>query len=175
MRQWTSVVAVAGLLSGTAPTVAADMATPEEVVVKVKAAAAYLAKEGEAGLAAFNKADSEFVWKDTYVFVYDCADDVIAAHPVAESRGVSISALRGGDGEAFGIALCAAAEKPGGSWTEYWWRRPVGETKDGDLAYGGEPVRKISYMLSVDGTPYEVGAGIFDETTTLEALNAMIK
>lgn len=175
MRQWIGVIAMAGLLSGTVPALAAETATPEEVVAKVKAAAAYLAKEGEAGLATFDKLDSEFVWKDTYVFVYDCADDVIAAHPVAESRGVSISGLRGGDGEAFGIALCDAAKKPGGSWIEYQWRRPLGETSTEGLAYSGDYVRKVSYMLAVDGTPYEVGAGIFDDKTTLESLDALVK
>ena len=175
MRQWMSALVVAGVLFGTAPAFAAETATPEEVVAKVKAAAAYLAKEGKPGLVVFDKANSEFVWKDTYVFVYDCADDVIAAHPVAESRGVSISGLRGGDGQTFGIALCAAAEKPGGSWTEYQWPRPVGEPVPEGLTYGGDNVRKVSYMLAVDGTPYEVGAGIFDETTSVESLNAMTK
>ena len=37
------------------------------------------------------------------------------------------------------------------------------------------PVRKISYMLKVPGQPYEVGAGIYDETKSLEELNGMIK
>jgi len=149
-------------------------ATPEEVVGKVRAAADYLAKEGEAGLATFDSARSLFVWKDSYIFVYDCPGDVIAAHPVAESRGISISGVRGGDGGAFGIALCAAAEKPGGSWVEYWWQRPVGEVDTDDLAYSGDHVRKISYMLAVDGTPYSVGAGIFDETTSLKDLQALL-
>lgn len=149
-------------------------ATPEEVIAKVRAAAAHLAKEGNAGLVVFDSADSPFVWKDSYVFVYDCPGDVIAAHPVAESRGASISGLRGGDGAAFGLALCAAAETPGGSWAEYHWRRPAGENASKDLAYSGSHDRKISYMLSVEGTPYRVGAGIFDETSTLEDLDALL-
>jgi len=109
------------------------------------------------------------------VFVYDCPDDVIAAHPVAESRGGTISASRGGDGGAFGIALCAAAEKPGGSWTEYQWRRPIEAATPNDLAYTGDHVRKVSYTLSVDGTPYLVGAGIFNESMSLEALNRLLQ
>jgi len=175
MRKQMGAIALAGILSGAPPALSADTATPEEVVARVRAAAEFLAKEGESGLATFNKADSEFVWKDTYVFVYNCADDVIAAHPVAESRGVSIAELRGGDGGAFGIALCAAAEKPGGSWTEYQWRHSVEAPTPNDLAYSGDYVRKVSYMFTVDGTPYQVGAGIFDESTSLEALNEMIQ
>jgi cytochrome c len=152
----------------------AERATPEEIVAKVRAAAAHLADHGEAGLAIFDKADSEFVWKDSYIFVYDCAADVIAAHPVTESRGATISDLRGGDGGAFGIDLCAAAEVPGGSWAEYRWRRPTGEGDPQGLAYGGEHIRKVSYMLAVEDTPYQVGAGIFDETTPLDQLDALL-
>lgn len=152
-----------------------ERATPEEVIAKVRDAAALLASEGQAGLATFDSADSAFVWKDSYVFVYDCPGDVISAHPVAESRGVSISGLRGGDGAAFGVALCAAAEKDGGSWAEYEWPRPVGEAGSSDLAYSGDHVRKVSYMLAVEGTPYQVGAGIFDQTTSLEDLDALLR
>lgn len=170
---FAAVAALGLVLSSPAPAEDAQ-ATPEEAIVKVRAAAAHLAEHGEAGLATFDKADSPFVWKDSYVFVFDCPGDVIAAHPVAESRGASISGLRGGDGGAFGIALCAAAEKPGGSWAEYRWRRPAGETGTDDLAYGGDYVRKVSYMLAVEGTPYQVGAGIFDQTTSLEDLDALL-
>ena len=43
--------------------------TPEEVIAKVREAAAQLGKEGQAGLAAFEAEGSPFIWKDTYVFV----------------------------------------------------------------------------------------------------------
>jgi cytochrome c len=56
-------------------------ATPEEVVQKVKQAASYLAKEREAGLATFKQKQSEYVWADTYVFVFDCAQKKNVAHP----------------------------------------------------------------------------------------------
>ena len=41
---------------------AGETATPQDVIVKVREAAAYLEKNGEAGLAAFKKADSPFVF-----------------------------------------------------------------------------------------------------------------
>ncbi|MFA9387678.1 MAG: hypothetical protein ACERIE_06380, partial [Methyloceanibacter sp.] len=54
---------------------------------KVREAADYLAKKGRGGLEIFNKADSPFVWKDTYVFVFDCAAGITdLAHPVASTR-----------------------------------------------------------------------------------------
>jgi len=157
------------------PAVADDSATVEEIINKVNDAANYLAEQDAAGLETFNSANSEFVWKDSYVFVYDCAADVIAAHPVAESRGVSISVLKGGREEAFGLDLCAAAEKPDGSWTEYWWPRPVAVAGADDLAYSGDFIRKVSYMREVSGTSYQVGAGTFDEATSLEKLDSMVE
>ena len=57
-------------------------ATPEEVVHKVKQAASYLAQEKEAGLATFKQKQSEYVWADTYVFVFDCAQKKNVAHPI---------------------------------------------------------------------------------------------
>lgn len=156
------------------PVLAEDSATPEEIISKVRAAAVYLSKERENGLENFNRASSDYVWKDSYVFVYNCDGDVTAAHPVAASRGGSISDLRGGDGKAFGVELCRAAETPNGSWVEYQWPRPTKERETDDLAYIGKPTRKVSYMLTVDGTPYQVGAGMFDETTSLDYLNALL-
>ena len=60
-------------------------------------------------------------------------------------------------------AQCAAARKPGGGWFEYPFPKP-GEER---------PSRKVAYMLAVPGTPYVVGAGVYDETVTLEQLRAV--
>jgi len=81
--------ALAGLVLtlGTAPAMAwaadADTATAQEVVSKVREAAQYLNAKGLAGFADFNNnKDSRWVWKDSYVFVYSCLDDVMIAHPL---------------------------------------------------------------------------------------------
>ena len=60
-----------------------DHATPEEVVAKVREAARYLAETGEKGLARFKGKGSEYVWKDTYVFVSDCDKRTIELAPLA--------------------------------------------------------------------------------------------
>lgn len=74
IRYVTIALALGALIAWPAAhTVAGDAATPQEVIAKVKEAAAYLQKNGKAGLKAFDSADSTFVFKDTYVFVYDCA------------------------------------------------------------------------------------------------------
>lgn len=165
--------AVAAVLGVSVPALAEDAVTPEEVIAKVREAAAHLAKEGAAGLADFEKEGSPFVWNGTYVFVYDCARDVIAAHPIPASRGLSISGLKGADGVLYGMALCKAAEVPGGSWGEYVWPKPVVDA-DGKAGYSEEAYRKVSYMLSVDGQPYQVGAGLYNDSMTLSELDALV-
>ena len=144
-----------------------DHATPEEVVAKVREAARYLADTGEKGLARFKGKDSEYVWKDTYVFVSDCDKRTIVAHPIMPERdGKPIA-----QGPTYGGVTaaqradeqCAAARKPGGGWFAYPFPKP-GET---------QPSRKVTYMLAVPGTPYVVGAGVYDETVTLEQLRAV--
>ena len=42
------------------------------------------------------------------------------------------------------------------------------------LAYEGDAARKVSYMLSVDGQPYQVGAGEYNDTATVEELDALL-
>jgi hypothetical protein len=142
-------------------------ATPEEVVGKVREAARYLAEAGGEGLARFKGKGSEYVWKDTYVFVSDCNKRTIVAHPTMPERdGKPIAA-----GPAYGgvtaaqraDAQCEAARKPGGGWFEYPFPKPGEE----------QPSRKVTYMLAVPGTPYVVGAGVYDETVTLEQLRAV--
>jgi hypothetical protein len=151
-----------------------ESVTPQDVIAKVREAAAYLAKTGGPGLAIFERRDSPFIWKDTYVFVYNCAADVIAAHPVATSRGVKISSLKGADGKAYGTSLCEAAKKPGGGWIEYVWPKPV-EDINGQVVYSDQAFRKVSYIDAVDGQPYEVGAGIYNDVMTIDQLNALAR
>jgi hypothetical protein len=38
------------------------------------------------------------------------------------------------------------------------------------LAVTGAPPRKISYVMSVDGLPNQLGAGLYDETATTAEL-----
>jgi len=173
-KQMTRAVLIAAGLTLVAPAALADeTATPQEVIAKVKEAAAYLAKEGKAGLATFNSAESPFVWKDAYVFVWNCADDTVVAHPVTASRGLTISELKDETGKALGAPMCAAADRPGGSWVEYMWPKPVAQKGSDELAYAGDPARKITYMLGVAGQPYQVGAGIYDDALTIDQLDKL--
>lgn len=175
MRHLERAIAFLGILGwATIATAADDHATPEEVIAKVHAAAGYIATEGEAGLSLFDEAETDYVWKDSYVFVWDCAADKVVAHPVPANRGLTISTISDMTGKALGPPLCAAAKRPQGGWVEYSWPRTMHPAGADNLEYTGEPARKVTYMLSVDGQPYQVGAGIIDETDTLEQLDALV-
>jgi cytochrome c len=146
----------------------AQSATSEEVVTKVRAAADFLSKRGAKGVAQFNMKKSNWVWKDTYIFVLKCDEFTLAAHPFAPQLiGRDNSGLVDKKGSYFFIQFCDDAEKypKKGSWMEYWW------PKKGEA----EPVRKVSYTLQVPGQPYQVSAGIYSPTITAAELNAKLK
>jgi signal transduction histidine kinase len=143
---------------------AEDAATPAEVVAEVRAAAALLAEQGQAGLAALQDRHGRFVFKDSYVFASDCGKGVLLAHPIQPERnGQPIAA-----GPAYGglsaadraKAQCAVGTTSGGGWWAYPFPRPG----------TAEPSRKVTYFLPVPGTNWIVGAGVYDETDTIEAL-----
>jgi hypothetical protein len=142
---------------------AQDKATPQELVSKVREAASVLSKAGEPGLADFDKKAAPWVWKDSYIFVLDCTKGVMAAHPTkADLIGKPVTALKDIKGNPGFELLCAATQSPNGTWAEYWIPKP-GE-KEGS--------RKISYGFLAAGTPYVVGAGIFDAETPIANLTS---
>ena len=141
-----------------------EKATAQEVVEKVRQAANTLSQSGEAGLAQFDKKESPWVWKDTYIFVFDCVKATVAAHPIRPDLiGKDTTGLRGTKGTEFFPKLCQATKTPSGVWVEYWWPKP-GE-KQGS--------RKVSYALKAGDTPYVVGAGIYDDKTTIAELEKL--
>ena len=144
-------------------------------MAKVKDAAAYLAKNGKSGLKTFDSMDSPFVWKDTYVFVYDCAGGFAdLAHPVLATKTQKIASDKDATGRVIGPELCKAASRPGGGWVEYMWWKPVKVEGAEQLDYAKEISRKVTYMLNVEGQPYQVGAGVYNDTATVEDLNALL-
>ena len=155
----------AGTVAATAgPTTIQDQAQPGEVAAKVRKAAALLAKRGAMGLAVLRDPNSEFSWKDTYVFAVNCeADEVLANPAFPERQGGDIKRHTDYNGKRYGLELCATAQKRGGGWVEYVWLKPGGEV----------PLRKFSFVMSVAGQPYQVGAGIYDQTVTLEEVIAI--
>jgi cytochrome c len=148
------------------PAIAEENATPEEIVAKVKEASAYLMEKGDAGLADFCKPDGPWVWKDTYVFVYDCDKGVCVGNITPGLVGKKIEDVIDVNEKPVGLELCEASKKPNGWWIEYIW--PVKGT--------GKQATKISYIYKAPGAKYTVGAGIYSpEGITADDLNKKLK
>lgn len=132
---------------------AADAATADEVVAKVKESAAAVSSGGKDALAAFNDPKGKWAWKDTYVFVMDCKEGVMTAHPSEKVKGMKLADLKAKDGKELGTNLCAAAAKgPKGGWVEYMWTKTG---VDGN-------VRKVTYVMPAGS--HAVAAGVYDDT-----------
>lgn len=140
---------------------AADAATADEVVAKTREAAAEVKAKADAALSEFDKKDGKWAWKDTYVFVLDCTNGTMKAHPNEKVKGIKLTELKDkATGKEFGTAMCDAAKKANGGWVEYMWTKPGAEGNH----------RKIAYMLTAGN--YTVGAGVYDDTMTAKQLEA---
>jgi cytochrome c len=143
-----------------------DHATPQEVVQRVQQAAQNIAKSGEAGLATYSSKNATSVWKDSYITVVSCEGGtaVGVAHPIRpELKGKPVAqALTFGSrpNEQLAADFCTEGRKPHGGWVEYNFPK----------AEGTQPERKVTYLLAAEGTPYVVGAGVYDATARIEDL-----
>ncbi len=166
----TALFTSLALILGAAPVLAADdantPATPDEVVTKVHEAVQHLNTKGLAGFSDFNNnKDARWVWKDTYVFVYSCRDNVMLGHPLRPDMvGKSILQMKDDKDHLLFQDMCKAGANRDGGWVEYWWPKP-GEAKSS---------RKISYVHSAEVSfkpDIQVGAGIYDDKLSVEELN----
>jgi cytochrome c len=148
-------------MGGTA--VGQDHATPQDVVSKVREAAAVLSKGGD--VAQFQDKQRPWVWKDTYIFVDDCAKNIQVAHPIRpELNGVDFKTIKDSKGnKIFPANFCDQAKQPSGMWFEYSWPKPRAK----------EDSRKITYCTSAKGTPYVACAGVYDEKVTMTELSTL--
>ena len=143
---------------------AEERATAKEVYEMVLNAASVLEGLGEEGLSAFNDPKGEFVWKDTYVQVYNCEARQCVGHPNPKNLTFPPDVwwnFQDKKGNYLTQNLCEASKDPYGGWVEYWWPK-IGET---------EPSRKITFIIQVPNTPYQVSAGIYDDNLTIEELS----
>ena len=162
-----AIPAVVGIVLLLAPSwaVAQESATAEEVIQKTREAAEYLAKNKEAGIEAFKTMKSPFVWKsDGYVVVFDCAAGMFLANPARpQATGMKLGEITDDAGMSLGKRLCDMATLTKGGWVEYRFKKP------GEVAV----LRKVGYVRSVEGTSYQVGSGIYDDTAKIEDLQKL--
>jgi cytochrome c len=151
------------LFAPLSPSAASD-ATPQEVMAKVKEAVSLVSSKGEACFPEFDDPTGKWVWGGTYVFIMKCDETMLATHPIKPKLiGRDLSTIKDKYGNYFFSQMCEEAKKPEGGWTEYYWPKP-GET---------EQSRKISFVLPIPGTPYQAGAGLYDNTISIDELKKM--
>ncbi len=140
-----------------------EKATVQEVYAKVAEAVTVLINLGEEGLAAFNSAEGEFVWKDALVAIVDCEKQMCVAHPnpkISNTKVKDYKCLKNGV-PIFG-PLCQEAGMKG-KWVEYWIPKSRGDK---------QLFRKVTFAVRIEGSPYLVMSGIFNETLSIEELNS---
>src|SRR5690349_2926368 len=102
LRAGILLVATVVLFSNTAKAQQTE-ATPQEAIQRVVKAAQHLSRKGRDGIMIFNLRNSDFVWKDSYVFVIDCQAGRIVAHPIQQSLiGREIATFKDAAGKLFG-------------------------------------------------------------------------
>ena len=161
MRKIITIALVVVLGLCLAATAFADKATKQEVIAKVKEAAKMIANEGQdAAFAEINNKKGKFVWKDTYVFATNCKKGEIAAHPNPKLIGMSSAVVKCKKTDRLILKEACDKVSSKGLWMEYWWPKP-----------GAEGIfRKVVFLIPVEGTPYQVAAGIYDDNLSLEEL-----
>jgi signal transduction histidine kinase len=154
-------------LACAAPPAPEEAATAQEVVTQVWAATKFLQDKGASGFAALNSRDGVWVWKDSYVFAFDCRMDKMVAHPMRPDLvGRSILQITDNNGKFIFKDLCKAAAQPRGGWVDYVWTRPG----------AGRASRKLSYAVTADiafSTGIQVAAGVYDDKLSLPELNQL--
>jgi len=143
------------------PGLAQEKATAREAYEKVAAAAAYLAKAGEDGIASLGDPDKQFIWKDSYVWVARCESNSCFPNPRARAARLLISEAKCfKTGKLYILDLCDRVEDPNGAWTIFYRQDP--ETK--------AVQRQVAYMRQVPGQTFQVVASVGDETISMSGL-----
>ncbi len=131
---------------------AQEKATKEECVAKVKEAVALIKQVGfDAAKEKINDPKGPFVWKDSYCFVQDMDQNMIAHGVNPKLIGKSMKAIKDANGKMFNYEMAQLAASPGDGWVDYVWPKP-GEQ---------DPSPKSSYILRVPGENMFVGAGFY--------------
>lgn len=138
--------------------------TPQSVIANVHKAAQLLKEKGSEALAMLTDPKSEFNDRDAYLFIIDVDKSLVVSNPrFPERTGGNIREHLDWSGKHYGVELCEVAMR-GGGWIEFVWPKPGTE----------EGVRKVSYIYPIPGMRYTVCAGIYNDSMTLDELNALI-
>jgi len=98
---------------------------------------------------------SEFVYKDTYIFVLDTTYNLLVNQPFREFEDKNLYDIQDATGKYFFREFVQVAEQDGHGWVFYKWPKP-GETK---------PSNKCSFVKKIvsRGNTYIIGTGIYHD------------
>jgi cytochrome c len=123
------------------------------IVALVDKAAALTESKGKTAFPEFKKKGSEWLERETYIFIADM-NGTILMHPAnPELEAKSIVDIKDANGKAFMREFIETAKK-GSGWVDYMWPKPGEKT----------PSKKRSYIKSAkmpSGEMVLVGAGIY--------------
>lgn len=155
MKKLSSIITVVLLSTALVCTAwAGKTATKDECIQKCQDAAAFIKKNGiDSGIRAIGDQKGPFVWKDTYVFLMDVEGKMLA-HPTKPqlTKGGSLLEKSDANGKKHFAEFVKIANAGGKGWVDYMFSKPGMK----------EPKPKVSYIQRVEGTPYFVGAGIYN-------------
>jgi cytochrome c len=130
-------------------------ASREEIINMCHKAEALLLTNKEAGIAEIAKADGQFVWKNTYVFLMDFDGNMLAhpAIPQLMEKGPLLDLIDKNkeNPKKIIIEFINIAKTNGDGWIWYKWPKPNGR----------EVTDKFTYIHRVGFTNMFVGAGIY--------------
>ena len=133
----------------------AEKASKDEIIAKVKEAATMITNKGqEASFKEINDKKGKFVWKDTYVFVFDLEGTLVARAFRQQGIGKNLTNWQDKSNppkQPIKEMVDLAKEK-GEGWVDYMYPKPNEEA----------PSKKVSYIYRVPGQNLFVGAGIYE-------------
>lgn len=130
-----------------------ERATREECVEKSKAAVNLIKEVGlEAAIEKMNDITGEFVWKDSYVTIFEDETGKILAHKNPAIIGFEAKDLRDVNGKPYFREIFHVVNTVGEGFVTYMYARVP----------GGAPEPKTTYVLKVPNTNVIVGSGYFE-------------
>jgi len=155
----TTYVKLAKIASGMAYVVGSglyDMKMEKEFAVEaVNDAMALIGATGRAAFPILRNTASEFVYKDTYVFVLDTSYNMLV-HPASpELEGKNLRDMKDAAGKFLFREFMQVVQEHGSGWVDYLWPKP-GATK---------AVPKTTFVSKAvfNGETFVVGTGIYIE------------
>jgi hypothetical protein len=152
---------IIGAVSGAALTLSAAAfaqqgGTAEDARAMLDKAVAAVKTDQAVALAMFLKGEGGFLDRDLYPFCFRIADGKTLASPKAVPVGTDVRSLKDATGNAYGVAIYAAGQKPGRSSHRAAElhvskaRHHRADVSEGELCYQGRRARLRRRILQVD-------------------------